>query len=106
MANRVAGGAKQTKKAFIPSALLESSVERVLNELVNGVEPGLSGKDKLMATRENVLSGWMATENALRDKGFIKEASQVLEFIKNLPPVKTDHDLLKDRMLTDNVRLQ
>ena len=97
---------RNKQKKPIPSALLESSVERVLNELVNGVEPGLSGKDKLMATRENVLSGWMATENALRDKGFIKEASQVLEFIKNLPPVKTDHDLLKDRMLTDNVRLQ
>jgi hypothetical protein len=59
-----------------------------------------------MATRDNVLNGWMATENALRDKGLIKEANQVLEFIKNLPPVKTDHDLLKEKMLADNVRLQ
>jgi hypothetical protein len=58
------------------------------------------------ATRENVLSGWMATENALRDKGLIKEANQVLEFIKNLPSVKTDHDLLKDEMLGDDVRLR
>lgn len=48
----------------------------------------------------------MATENALRDKGLIKEANQVLDFIKNLPSVKTDHDLLKNKMLTDNVRLQ
>ena len=48
----------------------------------------------------------MATENALRDKGLIKEANQVLEFIKNLPPVKTGHDLLKENMLADNVRLQ
>jgi hypothetical protein len=97
---------RNKQKKPIPSALLESSVERVLNELVNGVEPGLSGKDKLMATRENVLNGWMATENALRDKGLIKEANQVLEFIKNLPPVKTGHDLLKENMLADNVRLQ
>jgi hypothetical protein len=59
-----------------------------------------------MTTREHVLSGWMATENALRDKGLIKEANQVLDFIKNLPSVKTDHDLLKDKMLADNVRLQ
>ena len=70
------------------------------------VEPDLSGKEKLMATRENVLNGWMATENALREQGLNKEASQVLEFIKNLPPVKTDHDLLKEKMLADNVRLQ
>jgi hypothetical protein len=90
----------------IPSALLQTNVERVMNELVNGVEPNLSGKEKLMSTRENVLNDWMATENALRDKGLIKEANQVLDFIKNLPSVKTDHDLLKDKMLTDNVRLQ
>jgi hypothetical protein len=90
----------------IPSALLQTRVERVLSELVNGVEPDLSGKEKLMATREAVLNGWMATENALREQGLNKEASQVLEFIKNLPPVKTDHDLLKEKMLADNVRLQ
>jgi hypothetical protein len=38
--------------------------------------------------------------------GFIKEANQVLEFIKNLPSVKTDHELLKDKMLADDVRLR
>jgi hypothetical protein len=97
---------RNKQKKPIPSTLLESSVERVLDELVNEVEPVLSGKDKLIATRENVLSGWMATENALRDKGLIKEANQVLEFIKNLPSVKTDHELLKDKMLADDVRLR
>ena len=35
-----------------------------------------------------------------------KEADQVLAFIQKLPPVKTDHDLLKENMLADNVRLQ
>jgi len=98
----------QTNKRslYIPSALLESSVERVLNELVNRVEPDLSGKEKLSATRDNVVQGWLATETALREQGLIKEANQVLDFIKNLPPVKTDHDLLKEKMLADNVRLQ
>ena len=42
----------------------------------------------------------------MREKGLIKEAEQVVEFIKNLPPVKTDHDLLKEKMLADHVRLQ
>jgi hypothetical protein len=97
---------QEAQKKPIPSVLLQTNVERVMNELVNGVEPSLSGKEKLMATRENVLSGWIATESALRNKGLIKEANQVLDFIKNLPSVKTDHDLLKDKMLADNVRLQ
>jgi len=90
----------------IPSTLLQASVERVLNELVNRVEPDLSGKNKLSATRANVLQGWLATETALRDQGLNKEADQVVEFIKNLPSVKTGHDLLKDQMLADQARLQ
>jgi len=57
---------KQNKP--IPSALLESSVEQVLNELVNGVEPDLSGKEKLSATRDNVVQGWLATERLYVNK--------------------------------------
>jgi hypothetical protein len=53
-----------------------------------------------------VLNGWKATENALREQGLLKEADQVVEFIQKLPPVKTGHDLLKDKMLSDQVRLQ
>jgi hypothetical protein len=30
----------------------------------------------------------------------------VLAFIQKLPPVKTDHDVLKEKMLSDQVRLQ
>ena len=90
----------------VPSTLLQTNVERVLEELVNGVKPDLTGKDKLMATRENVLNGWKATENAMREQGLHKEADQVVEFIQKLPPVKTGHDLLKDQMLADQVRLQ
>jgi hypothetical protein len=90
----------------IPSTLLQASVERVLNELVNRVEPDLSGKNKLRATRDKVIQGWLATETVLRDQGLNKEADQVVEFIKNLPSVKTGHDLLKDQMLADQARLQ
>jgi len=46
---------------------------------VNGVEPGLSGKKKLSATRDNVVQGWLATETALREQGLNKEANQVLD---------------------------
>jgi hypothetical protein len=90
----------------IPSSLLQSRVELVIEELVNGVKPDLTGQEKLMATRENVVDGWKATESALRDQGLIKEANQVVEFIKKLPPLKTGHDLLKEKMLADKSRLQ
>src|SRR5450631_1141202 len=58
----------------IPSTLLQTHVERVLEELVNGVKPDLTGKDKLMATRDFVFNGSKATENALREQGLLKEA--------------------------------
>jgi hypothetical protein len=90
----------------IPSTFLQTNVERVLNELVNGVEADLFGKKKLSATREHVVQGWLATETALREQGLNKEADQVVEFIQKLTPVKTDHDVLKDQMLADQVRLQ
>ena len=70
------------------------------------MEPDWSGKKKLSATREHVVQGWLATETALREQGLDKEADQVVEFIQKLPPVKTGHDLLKDQMLADQVRLQ
>jgi len=88
------------------STLPQSRVVRVLEDLVNGVKPDSTDKDKLMATCEQVLYDWKATENAVRDQGLLKEADQVLEFIKKLLPVKTDHDVLKDKMLADQVRLQ
>ena len=49
---------------------------------------------------------YLRQNHALREQGLNKEANQVIDFIKNLPPVKTDHDLLKEKMLADNVRLQ
>ena len=73
---------------------------------MNGVKPDLSGKQKLSATRERVIQGWLATETALREQGLNKEADQVLAFIEKLPPVKTDHDFLKEKMLADHIRLQ
>lgn len=90
----------------VASTLLQSRVEQVINELVNGVEPDLPGKEKLKATRQAVMESWIVTENALREAGFPEKADQVVEFIKTLPPVKSDYDVLKDKMLADKNRLQ
>lgn len=92
-------------KPPIPSNLLQSQVERVLNELINGVKPDLSSKEKLLATRDKVLKDWLATEKALRDAGKNSDADRVLDFVNSLPTVKTDHDLLLEQMLADKDRL-
>jgi hypothetical protein len=92
-------------KPPIPSNLLQAQVERVLNELLNGVKPDFSSKEKLIATRDNVVKDWLATEKVLRDVGNNKDADRVLDFVKSLPPVKTDHDLLREQILADKERL-
>jgi hypothetical protein len=77
-----------------------------LNELINGVKPDLSSKEKLIATREKVLKDWLATEKVLRVAGKNSDADRVLDFVNSLPPIKTDHDLLREQMLADKTRLQ
>ena len=96
----------QDIKKPVSSGLLENNVQQVLNELLNGSAPNLSGKTKLMATRDLVVKGWQATENLLREQGLIKTADQVVGFVKDMPPVKTSHELLKENMLADKVRLK
>lgn len=93
-------------KPPVASTFLLGRVEDVINEMVNGMKPDLPGKEKLKATRLSVVEDWIVTEGELRSAGFGKEADQVVEFIKSLPPIRTDYDVLKERMQTDKVRLQ
>lgn len=104
---RTAGhdGKEPTSKP-VDSTLLEHQLEQVFEDLLNGVSPDAARKEKLTATRTSVLDGWRATESELREKGLTKEADQVLKFMQTLPPVKTDHALLKDKVLSDKARLQ
>ena len=90
----------------VPSTLLESQLGQVFEELLNGVSPDFTRQEKLTLTRSSVMEGWQATEAALRDKGLSKQADQVLRFMQQLPPVKTDHTYLKDKVLADQARLQ
>lgn len=97
-------GARPLKQP-IPSELLQIRVERILDEIVNRVEPDPAGKQQLAATRDNVVKGWLATEQALRSQGLNQEADRVLGFVNNLPPVKTAHDQLRETLLADPTRL-
>jgi hypothetical protein len=99
-------GQQDEQSKPVASTLLQGRVEQVINEIMNGVKPDLPGQEKLKATRLAVLEGWVATEKALREAGFNKVAEQVVDFIKTLPPVKSEYDVLKGKMLADMSRLQ
>ncbi|NOS74324.1 MAG: relaxase [Methyloglobulus sp.] len=99
-------GKKNGRNGPVASTLQNSRYTSVLDEIYNGSKPDASRKEKLAATRANVVKDWLATATALREAGNNKDADRVLEFVKNLYPVKTDHQLLKEQVLADKDRLR
>jgi hypothetical protein len=85
----------------IASEILINRVKAVLKEIHNGVKPDLTGKEKLITTRENVLKDWLETERKLREQGLLDMAGRVVDFVNNLPTVKTGYDLIKDKVVED-----
>lgn len=96
----------EANKKPIASSYLQGQVETALNEVVNGVAPDMSGKEMLEGTRNNVVADWYATAHALRAAGMDNDAIAVEAFIEKLPKVKTDYEVLRDRVAKDKNRLQ
>lgn len=92
-------------KKPIESSYLQGQMETVLNEIVNGIVPNMPGKQALEGTRNNVVADWNATAHALRAAGMDNEAKAVEAFINDLPTVKTDYEILRDRVAKDKDRL-
>lgn len=99
-------GKENGRNGPVASTLQNSRYTSVLDEIYNGSKPDESRKEKMTATRANVVKDWLATATALREAGNNKDADRVLEFVKNLYPVKTDHQLLKEQVLADKDRLR
>jgi hypothetical protein len=89
----------------IESSYLQGQMETVLNEIVNGIVPELPGKQVIEGTRNNVVADWNATAHALRAVGMDNDAKAVEAFILDLPVVKTDYEILRDRVAKDKGRL-
>ncbi|OHX36512.1 hypothetical protein BJL95_13035 [Methylomonas sp. LWB] len=96
----------EANKKPIESSYLKGQVESALNEVVNGVVSDMTGKAVLEGTRNNVVADWNATAHALRAAGMDNDAKAVEAFIKTLPAVKTDYEVLRDRVAKDTGRLQ
>ncbi|OAI00893.1 hypothetical protein A1353_18965 [Methylomonas methanica] len=93
-------------KPPVASTFLQERIGEVFNDVINGVAPDSPGKEILKTTRQWVIEDWKATEQELRNAGFEKDADQVAEFIKSLPSVKSDYDVLKEKILGDTDRFQ
>lgn len=99
-------GDPEANKKPIESSFLQGQVETALNEVVNGAVPDMPGRKMLEGTRNNVVADWNATVRALRAAGMDSDAKAVETFIKSLPAVKTDYEMLRDRVAKDKDRLQ
>ena len=57
------------------------------------------GKARLLETRRDVVRGWSEVADDLVIQGHVELAQLVRGFVKQLPPVKTDREWTRDRML-------
>lgn len=75
-------------------------VEAVANELKNGDLRIDTGKAKLLQTRKEVQRGWRAISGILASEGRSGLAAQVRQFADQMPPPRTEKELLAQSLLT------
>jgi Relaxase/Mobilisation nuclease domain len=62
-------------------------------------EPTEPGKAQLLETRRAVVRGWNEVADDLVMQGQVELALAVRDFVKRLPPVKTEREWIRDRIL-------
>jgi hypothetical protein len=65
-----------------------------------------SGKARLLETRREVVRGWGEVANDLARQGEVQLAGAVRQFVSQMPPVRTERESLRDRMLEDETTRQ
>ena len=81
------------------STFMRRKVEAVAEELCGGRLISDPGKAKLLATRSNVVADWAATAALLRAQGEQSLAREVEAYIRRMPAVATDKELLAKGLL-------
>ena len=62
------------------------------------------GKAELLETRYRIVSGWNAIADDLARQGQADLAQEVRQFVTQLPPVRTEREWIRDRMLEQTRR--
>jgi hypothetical protein len=74
-----------------------SAVARDLS--INGDVTPEPGKAQLLETRRQVVRGWSEVADDLARQGEVRLAGAVRDFVKQMPPVVTEREWIRDRML-------
>jgi hypothetical protein len=73
--------------------------EAVGRELVGGALKTEPGKQRLLATRREVVRGWNEIADDLVLQNQLKLAQAVRRFVKEMPPPRTEAEWIRDRLL-------
>lgn len=73
--------------------------EAVASELLQGHLRVEAGKSRLLRTRKEVERGWRAISDILASEGRPELATQVRRFINEMPPVRTDKELVAEHLI-------
>ena len=89
------------------STHMRDRVERVAREIREGALATDHGKERLLRTRAEVTNGWRAVSDMLVNTGRPELASQVSQFVGEMPPPRSERDWLAHSLLSQmrSVRL-
>lgn len=69
--------------------------------LASGRSAGELPKEALLQSRQQIRQGWMAVSDVLRGDGHHELAARAERFVQQMPPPRTDHELLVQAMSRD-----
>lgn len=81
------------------STFVRRRAQQVANELLRGKLAPEPGKAKLLATRERVVADWKRTAGVLRAQGQESLAREVEDYVRRMPAVATEKELIAKELL-------
>jgi hypothetical protein len=81
------------------STFMRRKVQQVANELLRGKLAPEPAKAKLLATRERVVADWKMTAAVLRAQGQQSLAREVEDYVRRMPAVATEKELIAKGLL-------
>jgi hypothetical protein len=83
---------------------MRDRVEAVATALREADRTGDPAKLRIRETRRDLERGWLATSDALRSHGQSALADQTRQFVRNLPPARTEREWLTAGLLEQTRR--
>jgi hypothetical protein len=77
---------------------IRTRVEAVARDILSGKAVSEPGRWRLLATRRAVEEGWLGASQLLDAQGHPELAREVRRFVSQLPPVKTERELIAEQL--------